>query len=351
MNSQEALKFINGIFYNNEQEPLNELEENIFLCSWEKQEYKDIAAKIDYADTTVREVGAALWKKIAVELGITTTFRKHNFRKKIEDYYHTYSQRNNLSLIRETEDEDKHEVNTCINVDNTNPFIPTTGRIETLEKIFGREKEIQEIFELLNSSSSVAIIGEPQIGKSSLLYTICQQSEQFLKNSRQNVCLDMNNIYDQEDFYFAICDNLNIPESKGYRFNRSLKDKRVLLVLDNVGKLNGTGFTRDVRDNLRGLAEGKNSCLKLVVAANESLQTLFNDSYTTSPLADICQQVDILVWSEETCRNFITYRLKKTNITFTEIEIQELIQESGGHPQKLNQLCYDLYKKYWESNN
>ena len=38
-------------------------------------------------------------------------------------------------------------------------------------------------------------------------------------------------------------------------------------------------------------------------------------------------------------------------IDFTEADIQELIQESGGHPQKLTQLCYNLYKKYSQTNN
>jgi hypothetical protein len=160
----------------------------------------------------------------------------------------------------------------------------------------------------------------------------------------------MNNIHKQEDFYFAICEKIGMPDSTGYRFTRNLDNKRVLLILDNVGKLNGEGFTRNVRDHLRGLAEGENACLKLVLAANESLKTLFNDSYETSPLADICQQVDILPWDEEIIREFITKRLQPTTIDFTETDIQELIQASGGHPQKLTKRCYDLYKKYSESS-
>jgi hypothetical protein len=194
------------------------------------------------------------------------------------------------------------------------------------------------------------IIGEQTIGKSSLLYAVYQQSEKLLKSPRQRVFLDMNNIHNQEDFYFAICEKIDVPASIGYRFNRNLENKRVLLILDNVGKLNGAGFTRDMRDHLRGLAEGENACLKLVLAANESLQILFNDSYETSPLADICLPIDIPVWNKKIIREFITERLQPTTIDFTEADIQKLIQESGGYPQKLTQLCYNLYKKYSESS-
>ena len=194
------------------------------------------------------------------------------------------------------------------------------------------------------------IIGEQTIGKSSLLYAVYQQSEKLLKSPRQPVFLDMNNIHNQEDFYFAICEKIDVPASIGQKFNRNLENKRVLLILDNVGKLNGAGFTRDMRDHLRGLAEGENACLKLVLAANESLQILFNDSYETSPLADICLPIDIPVWDKTIIRDFITKRLQPTTIDFTEADIQKLIQESGGYPQKLTQLCYNLYKKYSESS-
>nr|MDJ0903586.1 hypothetical protein [Xenococcus sp. MO_188.B8] len=49
-----------------------------------------------------------------------------------------------------------------------NPFKYLTGRIDDPKLVFGREKEVKRIFELLNIGSSVAVIGEREIGKSSL---------------------------------------------------------------------------------------------------------------------------------------------------------------------------------------
>ena len=343
MDSQEALNFINRVLSEKGKQILNSVEESLFLGIWECKTYDKIAIGTNHNSQYIRELGIKLFEKFKDDLGIIVN--KRNFQNPIKHFY----QENTSNPSSVKPNIEITQIKPSSPTDNQNPFVPTTGRIENLEKFFGREKEIKEIFELLNSASSVAIIGEQAIGKSSLLYAVYQQSINLLKSSRQNVFLDMNTIHNQEDFYFAICEEIDIPKITGNQFNRNLKNKKILLILDNVGKLNGEGFTRDVRDHLRGLAEGENACLKLVLAANESLKTLFNDSYDTSPLAGICQPVDILPWNEKTIRDFIAKRLQPTTIDFTEADIQELIQESGGHPQKLTQLCYDLYKKYSES--
>jgi hypothetical protein len=344
MDSQKALNFINRVLSEKRKPILNPVENGLFLGIWENQSYDDIAAKINMTSQYTRDLGGKLFKKLKQDLEIIVN--KRNFQNPIKYFYQEYS--SNSAPLKPKIEITEIEPNPLQN--NQNPFIPITGRIEKLEKFFGREKEIKEIFELLNNASSVVIIGEQTIGKSSLLYAVYQQSEKLLKSPRQRVFLDMNNIHNQEDFYFAICEKIDVPASIGYRFNRNLENKRVLLILDNVGKLNGAGFTRDVRYHLRSLAEGENACLKLVLAANESLQTLFNDSYDTSPLPGICLPIDIPVWDKTIIREFITKRLQPTTIDFTEADIQKLIQESGGYPQKLTQLCYNLYKKYSESS-
>jgi hypothetical protein len=111
------------------------------------------------------------------------------------------------------------------------------------------------------------------------------------------------------------------------------------------------GFTRGVRDRLRGLAEGSNAPLKLILAASEPLERLFNDSQDegkTSPLAGICQEENLKAWDETTARAFIDARLAMTSVRFTEEEIIQLVQESGGHPRRLMQLCYRTYSRYVE---
>ncbi len=138
-----------------------------------------------------------------------------------------------------------------------NPFVPQNGRVEQPEQFFGRQREIQRVFEVLNSGSSVALIGKDGLGKSSLLWEICRVAENRLQQERQAVFFDLNDVGDEKDFYIALCDKVAIAECKGYKLTRNLRqrDKKVLLALDNVGKLTWKGFTRQVRDQLRGLAE------------------------------------------------------------------------------------------------
>jgi hypothetical protein len=234
---------------------------------------------------------------------------------------------------------------------SSNPFIPQQGRVDDSQMFFNRDREIRRVFEVLNSGSSVALIGEEGIGKSSLVWAICQQAESCLQSPRQPVFLDLNLVHDENDFYSALCHEVGIPESNGYSLTRNLRDRRVLLAIDNVGKMTWVGFTRGVRDRLRGLAEGSNAPLKLILAASEPLERLFNDSQDeskTSPLAGICQEENLKPWDEPTARAFIDSRLAMTSVRFTEEEIIQLVQESGGHPRQLMQLCYRTYSRYVE---
>lgn len=339
MNSQEALTFINQLFQQQGKPILNEFEDTLFRGMWNGDDYSIIAGKTGYSYQHVREAGANLCKRIREELGIIVN--KRNFNNPIKYRY------DNPPKTKPENPQQKPTTHPL-----PNPFIPQNGRIENPQQLFNREPEIRKIFEILNSNSSVALIGAEGIGKSSLLWAICQAAETQLYTPRQPVFLDLNNgIHNEDEFYSALCDKIGIPESKGYQLTRNLRlhSHQVLLAIDNIGKLTWQGFTRNIRDQLRGLAEGDDAPLRLILAATEPLNSLFNDSQDggkTSPLAGICQEETIKPWDETIARNFINSRLATTSVQFTEDEINQLLQESGGHPRRLMQLCYKLFARY-----
>ena len=242
------------------------------------------------------------------------------------------------------------------NINHNNPFIPQHGKIDDPKFFFGREREIRRVFETLNSGSSVAIIGERAIGKSSVLQAIYRQAPNQLHHPRQPIYLDLKNVCDENDFYGALCHKAGIETAKGYLLERALESQRLLLLLDEVEKMTWDGFTNQVRGQLRGLAEGNNAPFRLVVAACTSLDTLFPDSQDknmTSPFKGICIEETLKQWDEKISREFIASRLQASWLTpvagpvnFTEAEIAGLIAESGGYPQKLMQLCYQTYARY-----
>jgi hypothetical protein len=255
---------------------------------------------------------------------------------------------------------------------SANLFGPLGGRIDSPDQFFGREQTLQRIFEVLNSGSSVALIGEREIGKSSLLKAVEAKAKEALTVPRQPIYLDLRNVADEDDFYYALCDKVGIPECKGFRLSRELQSKRLLLMLDEMEKMTWDGFTNQVRGQLRGLAEGKEAPLRLVVAASKSLNRLFPDSTESnmvsplsdiyleetvepqlfpdnaegnmvSPLLGICLEETVEPWNEDTIRAFITDRLKTTSIRFSEAKILKIIQVSEGKPRKVMNLCYQHY--------
>ena len=351
MDSKEALEFINSLFDEKTKPILNELEESLFLGFWEDRSYKEITAKAFRSDQYVREAGAKLCKRIKEDLGISVN--KRNFKNPIQYRYQQQilEQDSPLQLKPDTLRMTSPPAPLLRGEgSNFNPFTPLSTRVDDPQLFFNREREIRRVFEVLNSGSSVALIGEEGIGKSSVLWKICQLAESCLDSPRQSVFLDLNWVNDENDFYSALCQEVGIPESKDYSLTRNLRDRRILLAIDNVGKMMWVGFTRGVRDRLRGLAEGSTAPLKLILAATEPLERLFNDSQEggTSPLAGICQEENLKPWDEPIARAFIDARLAMTSVRFTEEEVIQLVQESGGHPRRLMQLCYRTYSRYLE---
>lgn len=144
-----------------------------------------------------------------------------------------------------------------------NPF-GKVGRITNPADFFGREELLRQIFEELDKGSNRSIVGESQVGKSSLLSMVCILGPDRLKLSPSAfVYLDMQGIHDENDFFEALCDALGIPTCRGFRLVRALRSKRYIVCLDEVEKMTKDRFTGDEREELRGLADGADAPLKL----------------------------------------------------------------------------------------
>ena len=161
----------------------------------------------------------------------------------------------------------------------------------------------------------------------------------------------MSQIYDEDDFYYALCSEVGIEDCKGIRLTRALKKQRpqLLLLLDEIEKMTWDGFTNQVRGQLRGLANGYDAPLRLVVAASTSLDKLFpdgNEIGMVSPFQNICLEEHIQLWDEATVRDFIGDRLSNNPIQFTEAEIREIIARCGGYPREIMEMCYRIYQRY-----
>ncbi|MBD1937676.1 ATP-binding protein [Microcoleus sp. FACHB-68] len=364
MTPEEAFEFVNGLFIEKNQPKLRPVEKAVFIGIYNNFTYPEIANETCWTFQYIKETGPKLFRKLKEILEIDVD--KYDFVSEIEKLWKQHSENSQSSqkpltelpnvAVQETLPPafpSQSEASLIAKKKLCNPFIPLNAIVDNPQQFFNRHREIERVFELLNSNSSVALIGEEGIGKSSLLIEICRQSENRLLSPRQPIYLDLNPLHNEDEFYSALCDEIGISKSKGYPLTRALRQHqdRLLLTIDNAGKMIGKGFTRNLRDHLRGLAEGSDAPLRLILSAGEPLAQLFKESQEqskTSPFSGIFRDQDIKPWDEATARTFIESRLKTTSVHFTEEEITQLVQKSAGHPRQLMQGCYRTYARYME---
>ena len=228
-----------------------------------------------------------------------------------------------------------------------NPF-GRRGRIDNPAEFFGRDELLRRIFEELGKGSNLSLIGEREVGKSSLLYVIHRRGADRLGLPAKSLLqIDMQVVHSEDDFFEALCAELDLSEPcRGYRLARQLRGKHYILCLDEIEKMRRDRFSADVRDELRGLADGANAPLTLVVASGMPLAELFPDKLgEVSPLANICSPLDVPPFTRAEARGFLEARLGGTGVTFDEDEVADLLERSGRHPARLQQAAAVPYRE------
>jgi hypothetical protein len=236
---------------------------------------------------------------------------------------------------------------TIIESDSSNPFSDRV-RIEDPTRFFGRTEFLRQLQEDLQKGMSLALVGETQIGKSSILqYLYRRGKHQWRGKASKFIYMDMQLIDRDEDFQSALCHHFGIETNCSmFQLDRELKRRgqKYILCLDEVEMLSHELFSFKVRANLCGLANGDSAPLILVTATRSPLSIIFPDRPTeTSPLASLCQQRDVLSFTEQETIDFIHLRLEPTGVKFSDRDIEKLYQQTNGHPGQLQQAAADLF--------
>jgi hypothetical protein len=222
-----------------------------------------------------------------------------------------------------------------------NPFY-TDGRINDPKLFFGREQLVRELRQELSKRTNVSLVGESQMGKSSLLYYLYATRAEWLPGETIEY-LDLQRVLDEADFCEMILKQLDATGNTLRDLRYALATRRVILLLDEVERLAEPDFSPRLHDLLRSLAQEPN--FKMCVATQRPLEDVFppREKGGVSPFHNIFTRKIVGTFSEAEARRFLVARLQNTGITFTERDMARLIAESQCHPAKLQRLAKDLF--------
>ncbi|GEM_PF-4306120 len=237
-----------------------------------------------------------------------------------------------------------------------NPFF-CRGKIDDPNLFYDRTNLLRQIFDFLNKSQSVSLVGESQIGKSSIMAMICQKAKDFAQLSipKENfIYIDMQRIHQEEQFWQKLYIELQLKEfyqQNGHNtveLEDLLKNKKYIICIDEIDKMtNLDNFSQHQRQELRSFADGNSEYhpFTFVTASFLSLENLFPDSGLTSPFHNIFHTKIVENFTEDDAKYFLKDRLQGTGISFSDSEIDQLLETTECHPAKLQQEAYNLYEQ------
>jgi hypothetical protein len=224
-----------------------------------------------------------------------------------------------------------------------NPFY-TSGRINDARRFFGRKRIVREISAELRKGCSVSIVGDAQVGKSSLLYYLYQSSADWLPQGAVEF-IDLQSVLDEEDFCETVLSKLGESGHTLRALKRALASRELVLLLDEVERLAEEDFNPRLHDLLRSLAQEPHFAMCL--ATDRPLDEVFpaRTPGGVSPFHNIFTLKTLGPFTEDEARSCIDACLAKTGVTFTEREIDRLLIESDCYPAKLQARARALFEE------
>lgn len=331
MDLDEFVKVANSVALEQLNRPLSDLERHVLQASLMGKSYGEMA--VGWSPKTVKDAGCRLWQCFSQALEGDVKVSKTNFQGALIQLAQNgqFSQngrcQNPLALKDRGSKAQIHSGLTGLadrNALSHNPF-GDRGRITSPERFFDREEILRQVFEGIGQGASQSLVGESQVGKSSLLSMIRLQGAAHFPEY-EFVFIDMQCIQNEDEFFKALCYELGLETAcRGFELHRKLRGRRYVLCLDEMERMvDPNDFSGKERTELRGLSEGMQAPITLVSASRAPLSVLFPDSpETTSPLAGIFQQLTVSPFLPDIARDFLQHRLQQTDTNFTPAQIDD----------------------------
>ena len=235
-----------------------------------------------------------------------------------------------------------------------NPFC-NRGVITDPDDFFGRENQIAEIITRLATMQSTSVVGERRIGKSSLLYHLCQTGVRRLKDESYRFCyLDLQDAHYHTavGFFQAVLHKIEASADAVKPDNSA--NGNLVAFTDQIHALEHAGqrlvfcldefentfkhreqFSEDFFDHMRSQLSMRR--MAFVTATQRSLQSLSLEGKLTSPFYNLFTVVDVKEFTNGEAQDFIVFYDK--SVSFRDEELTFIVSSFETHPLKLQILC------------
>ncbi len=215
--------------------------------------------------------------------------------------------------------------------------------IRNPEEFFGRKAELDQIFGLLTKMTSVSVVGEQRIGKSSLLYHVFQTGLARVPEGVQLLYLDVHRVNTEQEFYTLLLEKLGARGNTYSDLVKTVSGRKIVVCVDEFEKVAGNAaFTVGFFDGLRSLAQ---ESFTLATATQYSLADLCRDKqFAGSKFWNIFQPVDLGLLSQAEAEEYIRARFEAVGIQVSQEDIDRLLLLAGRWPFFLELACYRLFE-------
>jgi hypothetical protein len=217
------------------------------------------------------------------------------------------------------------------------------GRVNDPDLFFGRQQLLREMRSELRKFCSISLVGETQMGKSSLLYYLYKTQSEWLEGAQAEY-LDLQSVWNETDFCALLLEKLGLPGDTPRELRKALAGRAIILLLDELEQLADTDFSPKLHGMLRAFAQEQN--FAMCVATRRRLEEIFPPSGMTSPFHNIFTIKALGPFSVEECREFLAQRLSVSRVRFTPEEVDRLVRESQGYPGKLQRMAKELFEEH-----
>jgi len=220
-----------------------------------------------------------------------------------------------------------------------NPFCETLA-IKDSNRFIGRNDEINNLKLYLNGGS-VSLIGEPKIGKSSLIWQIANSWE-----GESMGVIDFQSLESIDDFYETLARKLNIKDNNWRSIRNVLKERKTILFLDELDAGPEIGFVNESLGRFRAIC-GFNRNFKMIVVSRHPLREIFPDSgFGPSPPFNFLQPITLNIMKEKEAELLLSHPWMPQASFFNSEIINEILSLCKGHPYKLQRAAFHCFRTF-----